>query len=369
MSSSSRSAGGGTSRRATIARPSGLAGDVGGAADADAALFVAPHDLQLDRQTVLGEDRRQGVRILEGLAGCLDEEVALADPGTRGRAAILDGPDEEPGAVAQANGGTKPTRDVGWSDRDAEPGPGNRFAAAEGVDALPQGRIRRPGEVEALADAVRVDRDDATLRVHEGAAGRAGCERGGVLDAAADLCPAGAAERALDAGHETGRHAGGAVAAGRQAEDDVADRGIGVREAERRGARRVDVDDREVPVTVDAADLADGRTAITEGDGDLVAAEIVGIGQDAAVGDDNAAAADSAADPDDARGGGVGDGADRGGELFEGGHDTEDPPWIEPDPCSSGGDRPVRPGPLSVASRNILLSNPARKGHRVRSNP
>src|SRR5262249_44433689 len=210
---------------------------------------------------------------------------------------------------------------------DAEPRPLHGLAAAEGIDALAQRGVGGPGQVEPLADPVRVDRDDPAGRVDQRAAGRARGERRGVLDAAADLGATRTAGRSLDARDEAGGDPGRAVAAGPQPEDGVADGGIGVREGQRGRAGGVDVDDREIAVRVDAADRTDGGPAVAERDGDLVAAEIVGGGQDAAGGHDDAAAADPAADANDAAGSRVGDRADGGGELFEGGHGW----WMPPD--------------------------------------
>ena len=85
-------------------------------------------------------------------------------------------------------------------------------------------------------------------------------------------------------------------------------------------AGRVDVDDREVAVAIPAGDRAAGPTAVGEGDGDLVAAQVVGIGQDLAVGDDDAGAARAATDPDDGRADALGDRGDGGLEFFDDAH-------------------------------------------------
>ena len=85
-------------------------------------------------------------------------------------------------------------------------------------------------------------------------------------------------------------------------------------------AGRVDVDDREVAVAVPARDGPARATAVSERDGDFVAAQVVGIGQDLAVGDDDAGAAGPAADPDDGRSDALGDGGDGGLQVFDGAH-------------------------------------------------
>ncbi len=71
-------------------------------------------------------------------------------------------------------------------------------------------------------------------------------------------------------------------------------------------------------------DVADGRAAVGERDGDLVAAQVVGVGQDLAVGDDYAGAALVAADPDDRRTGAGGGALDRGLEIVDKAHEKFD---------------------------------------------
>jgi hypothetical protein len=61
----------------------------------------------------------------------------------------------------------------------------------------------------------------------------------------------------------------------------------------------VDVDDRQVAVTIEAGHRADEAAPVREGDGDLIPAKVVGVGEDLARGDDDAGAARPAADPDD----------------------------------------------------------------------
>src|SRR4029079_5894295 len=74
---------------------SGLAGGTGRAADADRSLLVAADDLQLDRQAARREDLGQRVGVGECATRGLDEEVALADPGSSSRAVVLDPTDEQ----------------------------------------------------------------------------------------------------------------------------------------------------------------------------------------------------------------------------------------------------------------------------------
>ena len=97
---------------------------------------------------------------------------------------------------------------------------------------------------------------------------------------------------------------------------------------ERLRAGGVDLDHREVAVAVDCRHGAARAAAVGERDGDLVAAQVVGIGQDHAVGDDDAGAARAAADPDDGRADALGDGGDGGLEFFDDAHGVA-PGWGE----------------------------------------
>ena len=133
--------------------------------------------------------------------------------------------------------------------------------------------------------------------------------------------PPGPAECPRDGGDEAERDAGPATVAGPGAEDGGPDAQVGaVRPGDRGRAGGVDVDDREVAVAVPAGDGAAGATAVGEGHGDLVAAQVVGIGQDLAVGDDDAGAARAATDPDDGRADALGDRGDGGLEFFDDAH-------------------------------------------------
>ena len=142
-----------------------------------------------------------------------------------------------------------------------------------------------------------------------------------MLDAAVDPPAARAAERPRDRRHEAERDARPATVAGAGPEDGAAD---GERRAvaplERGRAGRVDVDDREIAVAVPAGDGPARATAVSERDGDFVAAQVVGVGQDLARGDDDAGAARAAADPDDGWAGALGDGGDGGLEFFDDAH-------------------------------------------------
>ena len=82
-----------------------------------------------------------------------------------------------------------------------------RLAPGQGIDPLTQRRIGRQGEVEPLADPVRVETDEPAGRIDERPARRSRREGSGVLDAAVDAPAAGAAERPRDGRDESERHA------------------------------------------------------------------------------------------------------------------------------------------------------------------
>ena len=90
---------------------------------------------------------------------------------------------------------------------------------------------------------------------------------------------------------------------------------------------RVDVDDREVAVTIGSGHGPAQASTVGERHGDLVATQIVGVGKDLAPGDDDPGSAGAAADPDDGGPNALGDGGDGGLEFFDDTHG-----WV----CSDG---------------------------------
>ena len=198
-----------------------------------------------------------------------------------------------------------------------------RLAAAQRVDPRAQRGVGRQGEVEALADPVGVEADEPAVRVDERAARRtrapaARCAR------RCRRCAGRPGPRNARATAETRPNVTRRPAAvrGRGAEDGACRSSSAAPspQASGGGAGRVDLDDREVAVAVDAGDGAARPPAVGEGDGDLVAAQVVGVGQDRAVGDDDAGAAGAAADPDDGWADALGDGGDGGLEFLDGAH-------------------------------------------------
>ena len=97
--------------------------------------------------------------------------------------------------------------------------------------------------------------------------------------------------------------------------------GASVPSVERGRALGRGLEDGDVAIGVDAGDGRIGRSAIREGDGHLVAVEVVGVGEDPVLGDHHAgAAAPSVADADDRRSDALRDLADLPADLCQGCH-------------------------------------------------
>ena len=202
------------------------------------------------------------------------------------------------------------------SHRDAHARPLARLAAGKRVHAGLEGGVGRESEVEPLAHPVRVDAHERAVRVEERAPGRSRRQRGGVLQRPGDAPAAGAAEGPLHGRDEPERDARAAGRGGCGRKDRGADRGAARRPGDRRDIGRVDLHDGEIAVPVDALGDAARDPAVGEPDGHLGTAQVVGVGEDAAVADDDAGAAEPGADPDDGRTDGASDGGDGFLELF-----------------------------------------------------
>jgi hypothetical protein len=99
--------------------------------------------------------------------------VASPEPGPEpdeDDVAVLDPADQETIPLRKADGAPEPSGDERRRHRHAQAPPRRRLAATEGVDPGPELAIRRQGEVEALADTVRVEAEELPVRVEEGAA-------------------------------------------------------------------------------------------------------------------------------------------------------------------------------------------------------
>jgi hypothetical protein len=84
------------------------------------------------------ERRLQVVDPHDGRAVRGHDQVALLDPGARGRTAVLDPAHQHAVALRQAHGPTQPPRHMRRCDRHAQPRGRNHLAARQAVDALAQ---------------------------------------------------------------------------------------------------------------------------------------------------------------------------------------------------------------------------------------
>ena len=153
-----------------------------------------------------------------------------------------------------------------------------------------------------------------------------------MLEAALDAPATRAAERPRHGRDEPERDASLATMRGRCAEDRGPDDGRrGRAPLERLGAGGIDGHDCEVAIAIDAGDDAALATTVDEAHGDLVTAQVVGIGQDDAIGDHDARTAGAAADADDGWADALGDGDDAGLDLVKDAH------WSAGSPEGCGG--------------------------------
>ena len=291
------------------------------AADLDGPLVGAADELDLERQLERVERREQVVGADDRPAAGLDDQVAGLDPGAAARL-----PSSTPRTRTPSRSGRPTDRRIRRATCDGATATPSR--ARFGDSPRPSASIRarsavvgRERQVEALADPVRVEADQPAVGIDQRAAGRAGREGRGVLDAAGD--PPAAGPRNARATAETRPNVTRvpppwlapapktAVPTARAAPSPHSSGGR---------AGGVDVDDREVAVAVPAGDRAARLPAVGERDGDLVAAQVVGVGQDLAGGDDDAGAAGAAADPDDGWADALGDGGDGGLEFLDDAH-------------------------------------------------
>ena len=209
-------------------------------------------------------------------------------------------------ALGQADRAAHAPRDARRRERDAEPHAAARPRRSTGArPASASSSSAGTATIRPPSRRIVFRPEQPPVGVDERAAAGAARQRGGVLDAAGDRAPARAADVAARRGDEPERGAQAAPAAVGErdtgapiaARDGVGlplDRldvaGVDLRppRGRSRGRRR-----RRVPVS---------RAAVGEVDGHLVAAQVVGVREDAAGGDDHAAAAPPAAAEADHRG-------------------------------------------------------------------
>ena len=195
-------------------------------------------------------------------------------------------------------------------ERDPQLAVPRALAARELLDACAQGAVGGEGEDQPTLEPERVQAEQPSLGVDEGAARRAAQKRCVVLDARRDPAPARAAEAAPGSRDETEADAKAAAARVREREDRQADCRRSLGPLDRRRAGGVDQDHGDVAVDVDAGDLALGRATVREDDRARLAPDVVCVRQHLPVRHDDAAAeapeaddggADLLGDPLDAR--------------------------------------------------------------------
>src|SRR5580693_1713656 len=135
-------------------------------------------------------------------------------------------------------------------DGDAQLRRPDGFPAPERVDPAAQRLVGGYGQVEALAEAVRVDPEQLSARIQDRAARRAWQQRGSVLEAAGDAEAARATEGPVDAGHGPERYPQAAPARVSQGEDGHPDGGCPGGPRQRRNLPGVGFDDSDVAVDV-----------------------------------------------------------------------------------------------------------------------
>src|SRR4029079_8978210 len=108
---------------------SGLAGRLAGAADADRSLLEPADALDLERLARGGERLDQVVRVLDRLAGDLDDQVALDNARLGGRARVLDAAHEQPVALRQADRTAQAPGHEGRGHGDPQPSARRRLTA------------------------------------------------------------------------------------------------------------------------------------------------------------------------------------------------------------------------------------------------
>ena len=248
------------------------------------------------------------------------EQVSVLQAGAVGRAAVLHAADEHAVALGQPDRAAQAPGHAGRDHGDAEAGTPRRLALPQGVGAAREALVGGDGEDEAALAADGIEAQQPSLGIDQRAAGRAAGERGGVLDRPGDPPAPRPAEAPGGAGHEARRHAQAATAGIGEREHGGAERrrsGLG-RPGDGLDVARVDLDRGEVEVGVDARHAAALAAAVGERHGDLVAAQVVGVGEHAAGADDDAAAAPPpAAQADDGGADSLGRGLDGGREIGE----------------------------------------------------
>ena len=262
----------------------------------------------LQRRSVAAADRVQGVvEVVDGgdVAGRRRRRSGrpAGCPARAAGAAVLDAADEQAVALGQADRAPQPR--ATWAGARPTPSRGRRrrLAAAERVDALPQRRVGREGEVEALAEAMGVEAEQpAVARRRSGRPTSRGAS-GAVCSRLPLIRRPRGPRKARLGGADTMPMVTRTPPSPRRPTANTTSPSVGraAGHSTAGSVAGVDPDDGQVAVDVDAGDRRRspcGRRRRSTGD--LGAAEVVGVGEDGAgLDDDAAAAATVAADADD----------------------------------------------------------------------
>ena len=248
------------------------------------------------------------VRVGQGRTGGGDDQISFMDSRRIGRAVFLDAPNQNPVAVRQTHGPPQMPRHMTRRHRHPEPRPNGRLTARQGVDPGPQIVVGGQGQIEALAEALRVQPEQPPLGVENWTARRARRQRSRVLDAAADEPAAGAAERPGHSGDLTDGGPQAAAPGSRHGEHHgpyPRQRSAPPRQWRRAGG--VDFEHGEIAVHVHAKQTATLPPAVGEDARGSIAVDVVGVREDPVGGQDHAAAPmPASADADHGRRGSLG---------------------------------------------------------------
>jgi hypothetical protein len=157
------------------------------------------------------------------VASRLHDQVASCESGTRRRAVVLHKADQQTLNIRQPDGPPEASGNMRRRYSDTKPNATFRLALGQGIYLSPEGLIGWNGEVETFSQTVRIQPHQSSLGGDDRAAGRAGQQRGNVLDASGDTPATRPAETPLNTRHETQGHPQPASTWIRQSEDGSAD--------------------------------------------------------------------------------------------------------------------------------------------------
>ena len=211
-----------------------------------------------------------------------DDQVAALQTGAGRGAVVLDRADQDSVALGQADGAAQPACDPRRGNRNPETDALGRLAASKRLDPLAERRVGSDREDQPPIDPDRVDAEQPARGVDQRAARRASRQRRRVLDRAPDATAAWTPEAASGGRHKPRRHAQAATAGVGQRHDRATDLDrleVVVGPVDRLGLAGVDLDHREVEISVRARDPPGLAPPVGERDGHLAVAQVVRVGQ------------------------------------------------------------------------------------------